>query len=51
MVETDEPTDCGWCMDDAKLDIQWMTCNPYPDEVHVIKQKIHNIYIYMHFLV
>ena len=48
MVETDEPTDCGWCMDDAKLDIQWMTCNPAPDEVHVIKQKIHNIYIYIY---
>ena len=50
MMETDEPTDCGWCMDDGKLDIQWITCNPAPDEVHIIKQKIHR-YIYMHFLV
>ena len=41
MMETDEPTDCGWCMDDGKLDIQWITCNPAPDEVHIIKQKIH----------
>ena len=37
MMETDEPTDHGWCMDDGKLDIQWMTCNPGPDEVHIIK--------------
>ena len=37
MMETDEPTDHGWCMDNGKLDIQWMTCNPGPDEVHIIK--------------
>ena len=45
MIETDEPTDHGWCMDDGKLDIQWIICNPVPDEVHIIKQKIH-IYTY-----
>ena len=45
MMETDKPTDHGWCMDNDKLDIQWMTCNLGPDELHVIKQKIH-IYIY-----
>ena len=37
MMETDEPTDHRWCKDDGKLDIQWMTCNPGPDEVHIIK--------------
>ena len=45
MMETDEPKDHGWCMDDGKMDIQLMTCNPAPDEVHIIKQKIH---IYTH---
>ena len=45
MMETNEPTDHGWCMDDGKLDIQWIICNPVPDEVHIIKQKIH-IYTY-----
>ena len=44
-METDEPTDHGWCMGDGKLDMQWMTSNPAPDEVHIIKQKIH-IYTY-----
>ena len=44
-METDEPTDHGWCMGDGKLDMQWMTSNPAPDEVHITKQKIH-IYTY-----
>ena len=48
LMEADEPTDHEWCMDDGKLDIQWMTCNPAPDEVRIIKQMIH-IYIYIHF--
>jgi len=42
MMEIEEPTDDhGWCMDDDKLDIQWMTCSPAPDEVRIIKQYIH----------
>ena len=45
MMETDKPTDCGWCMNYGQLDIQWMTCNLGPDELHTIKQKIH-IYTY-----
>jgi len=41
-MEIEEPTDDhGWCMDDDKLDIQWMTCSPAPDEVRIIKQYIH----------
>ena len=46
MMETDEPTDHEWCMEDGKLDIQWTTCNPVADEVHIIKQKIH-IYAFL----
>ena len=40
MMETGEPADHRWCMDDGKLDNQWMTCNPSLDAVHIIKQKI-----------
>ena len=46
MMEIDELTDHGWCMDNGQLDIQLITCNPAPDEVHIIKQKIH-IYTYV----
>ena len=48
MMKTDKPTDHWWRMGDGKIytiDIQWMTCNPAPDEAHIIKQKIH-IYTY-----
>ena len=45
MMQTDDPTDHGWRMDNIKLMIQWVTFNPAPDEVHIIKQNIH-IYTY-----
>ena len=27
------PDGNGWCINDDKLDVLWMTCNPAPDEV------------------
>jgi len=33
MIDVSEPTNHGWCMKDDTLDIQWMICNPAPDEV------------------
>ena len=33
MIDVDEPVNYGWCMNDDTLDVQWMTCNPTPDEV------------------
>ena len=38
-MQTDKPIER--CMEDGKLDIQWVTCNPAPDELHILKQKIH----------
>jgi hypothetical protein len=32
-VVADSPENHGWCLNDDKLDILWMTCNPAPEEV------------------
>ena len=34
-IRVDSPVGNGWFMDDSRLDIQWMTCNPAPDEVRI----------------
>ena len=31
-VEEDSPLCHRWCMEDEKLDIEWMTCIPAPEE-------------------
>ena len=33
MIDADEPVNYGWYKNDDTLDMQWMTCNPAPDEV------------------
>lgn len=33
IIDLDVPNNHGWCMNEGKLDIQWMTCNPAPEEV------------------
>ena len=32
-MEDTSPEDHGWMINDGKLDIQWMTCSPAPEEV------------------
>ena len=32
IIDADEPVNCGWLMNDDILNVQWMTCNPAPDE-------------------
>ena len=34
-IRVDSPVGNGWFMDDSRLDIQWMICNPAPDEVWI----------------
>ena len=34
-IRVDSPVGNGWFMDDSRLDIKWMTCNPVPDEVRI----------------
>ena len=34
-IRVDSPLGNGWFMDDSRLEIQWMTCNPAPDEVRI----------------
>ena len=34
-IRVDSPVGNGWFMDESRLDIQWMTCNPAPDEVRI----------------
>ena len=33
MIDADQAGNYGWCMNDDTLDVQWMICNPAPDEV------------------
>ena len=33
MSEDESPAGNGWCMKSGKLDIDWMTCTPAPEEV------------------
>ena len=33
MTDVDEPLNYGWYMNDDTLHVQWMACNPAPDEV------------------
>ena len=35
LIRVDSPVGNGWFMDDSRLDIKWMTCNPVPDEVRI----------------
>ena len=30
-----QPWENGWCMNEGKLDVKWMTDNPAPDEIGV----------------
>ena len=34
-IRVDSPVGNGWFMDDSRLDIEWMTFNPVPDEVRI----------------
>ena len=34
-IRVDSPVGNGWFMHDSRLDIQWMTCNPAPNEVRI----------------
>ena len=30
-----QPWESGWCINEEKLDVKWMACNPAPEEVVV----------------
>ena len=35
-MDVADPIGNGWFLNEGKIDIEWMTCNPAPDEVYLL---------------